>query len=69
MKKSVLTHLGVRPGEQVAIAMKPGGSVELLPAPKGKISAVFGVLKRPGQPAVSLEDMNDVIAEGWAGKR
>jgi hypothetical protein len=30
---------------------------------------VFGLLKQPGAPSLSIEQMNDIIAGGWAGKR
>ncbi len=68
LKKSVLAHLGVRPGQKLAVALRPGGGVELRPAPTGKISDAFGILKRPGQRAITIEEMNEVIAKGWAGE-
>jgi hypothetical protein len=37
--------------------------------PTGKISDAFGTLKRPGQRRISIEEMNEVIAKAWAGKR
>jgi hypothetical protein len=30
---------------------------------------VFGLLKQPGAASLSIEQMNDIIAAGWAGKR
>ena len=36
--------------------------------PKSEISDVFGLLKRDGQPAISIKDMNAAIADGWADK-
>jgi AbrB family looped-hinge helix DNA binding protein len=68
LKKSVLAHLGVRPGQKLAVELKPGGGIELRPAPTGKISDVFGILKRPGQRVISIEEMNEIIAKGWAGE-
>jgi len=49
----------------------PDGRIEVKGArPTGKISDVFGSLKakRKGR-ALSIEDMNAIIARGWAGKR
>jgi len=40
----------------------------LRPAPTGKISDVFGILPPPDGPALTIEEMNDVIARGWAGE-
>ena len=33
------------------------------------ISDIFGMLKRPGQPTPTIEDINEVIADSWAGGR
>jgi hypothetical protein len=30
---------------------------------------VFGILKQPDAPSLSTEQMNDIIADGWARKR
>ncbi len=68
LKKSVLAHLGVQPGQKLAVDLRPGG-VELRAAPTGKISDAFGLLKRPGQRAVSIEEINDAIETAWAGER
>lgn len=36
---------------------------------QGEISDVFGLLKREGQPSLSIDEMNRIIEEGWAGER
>jgi hypothetical protein len=67
----VLEHLGVHPGQKISVNKLPDGRIEVKAArPTGKISDVFGSLKmkRKGRP-LSIEDMNDIIARGWAGKR
>jgi hypothetical protein len=63
-----LAHLGVQPGQKVALELRPDGGVELRPAPTGKISDTFGMLPKPEGPALTIEEMNDVIARGWAGE-
>ncbi|TAL01550.1 MAG: hypothetical protein EPO08_09840 [Rhodospirillaceae bacterium] len=37
--------------------------------PTGKISDVFGCLKKPGRRALSAEQMSRVAERGWAGKK
>lgn len=69
LRKEVVNHLGLKPGDRVEVDLKPGGRVELTaPKPRtGKISDVFGIIKPPpGTPHLSIEDMNEIIAEGWA---
>jgi AbrB family looped-hinge helix DNA binding protein len=69
-RKDVLEHLGVHPGDRIKVEKLPGGGVSVRAArPSGKISDIFGMLKRPGKRPVSIEEMNEAIADGWAGKR
>lgn len=70
LKKDVPKHLGVRPGERVDVDMLPDGRVEVRAAPpKGRISDVFGFLKQPGAPSLSIEAISDLAAGGWAKER
>ena len=70
LRKDLLEHLGVRPGEKVSVEKLPDGRIELRAArPTGKISDAFDFLKRKGGPSLSIEEMNQIIADGWAGKR
>jgi bifunctional DNA-binding transcriptional regulator/antitoxin component of YhaV-PrlF toxin-antitoxin module len=69
--KDLLEHLGVRPGEKIAVDKLPDGRIELKAAkPSERTSDVFGSLrtKRKGR-SLSIEGMNKIIARGWAGKR
>ena len=70
LRKDLLEHLGVRPGEKFSVEKLPDGRVEVKAArPTGKISDAFDFLKRKGGPSLSIEEMNKIIADGWAGKR
>ena len=71
LRKDLLEHLGVHPGEQTIVDKLPDGRIEVKSVrPTGKISDLFGSLKakRKGRP-LSIEEMNEIIAQGWAGKR
>jgi hypothetical protein len=60
----------VKPGQSIAVAKHPSGRIELKAMrPMGRISDVFGFLKRKDGPSLSIEEMNEIIADGWAGKR
>ena len=70
LRKDMLKHLGVCPGEKVILNKLPYGRIEMRPArPTGKISDVFGLLKRKDGPSFSIKEMNKIAARGWAGKR
>lgn len=70
LRKDVLRHLGVQPGEKISVDKLPDGRIEVKAArATGRISDVFGFLKREGGPSLSIEEMNEIIAGGWAGER
>ena len=69
LKKDVLRHLGIEPGQKVDIDLLPGGRVEVKAArATGSISDIFGRLKRENAPPLTIEDMNVITAKGWAGE-
>jgi hypothetical protein len=70
LRKELLRHLGVRPGDKIEVNMLPNGRIEARAARRTRhISDIFGALKRPGQPTLSIEEINRIIEEGWGGKR
>lgn len=70
LRKDLLNHLGVQPGETVTVSKLPDGGIEVRPShPKGRISDVFNSLKRKGAPRLSIKQMKKIAEEGWAGKR
>lgn len=70
LRKSALKALGVRPGDQVTVEVVAPGRLELRPAERqGSIEAFIGSLAKPETPALSVEEMNRVIQDAWAGKR
>ena len=69
LRKEILKHLGVAPGEKVAVEMLPGGRISVhADRPSGDISGIFGMLKGRGSASLSVEEMNEVIADSWAGR-
>lgn len=70
LRKDLLKHLGVHPGEKIAVDKLPDGRIAMRAArPTGNISDVFDFLKRKNGPSLSIEEINEVAARGWAGKR
>ncbi len=68
LRKEVVKHLGLKPGDKVEVDLRPGARVELSAqsVKTGKISDAFGFLKRDGQVALTIEELNDAIAEAGA---
>jgi AbrB family looped-hinge helix DNA binding protein len=70
LRKDLLQHLGAHAGTKLDVNKLPDGRIEVRAmTAKGKISDVFGMLKREGQKPVSIDEMNDAIAKGWAGQK
>jgi AbrB family looped-hinge helix DNA binding protein len=70
LRKDLLKHLGVHPGDRITVDKLPDGRIEMKAVrPTGKISDIFNVWKREGGPSLSIEEINEIAARGWAGKR
>jgi bifunctional DNA-binding transcriptional regulator/antitoxin component of YhaV-PrlF toxin-antitoxin module len=69
-RQDVLRHLGVQPGGKISVEKLPDGRVELKAArPQGQISDAFDFFRKEQGPSLSIEEINELAAEGWAGKR
>jgi AbrB family looped-hinge helix DNA binding protein len=69
LRKDILQHLGVRPGEQIALDKLPDGRIEVRAArPNGLLSDVFGMLQSPDRLVLSIEEIGRIAASGWAGR-
>ncbi len=70
LKQELLRHLNVTPGQKVQVDKLPDGRLTVRPAPqKGSIVAFSGSLARKGTPRLTIEQINEAIADGWAGIR
>jgi AbrB family looped-hinge helix DNA binding protein len=70
LRKDLLKHLGVQPGQKIAVEKLPDGRIEVKAVqPLGKISDAFDYLKRPDGPQLSIEEISQIASRGWAGKR
>ena len=69
LRKELLRHLGVRAGDKVEVDLLPDGRAQLRAAKKtGSIEAVFGRLHNPDVKPLTIEQINEIIAKGWAGE-
>jgi bifunctional DNA-binding transcriptional regulator/antitoxin component of YhaV-PrlF toxin-antitoxin module len=69
LRKDLLQHLGVHPGEKISVDKLPDGRIEMrAERPAGKISDVFNMLRRRNGPSLSIEQINEIAARGWRGR-
>ncbi len=70
LRKGLLRHLGVAPGDKVAVDLLPDGRAQLRAAkPEGSIRKFIGSLQRPATKALSIDEIAEAAAQGWAGRR
>jgi antitoxin PrlF len=70
LRKEVLDQLGVAPGDKVTVELVGPGRVELRRAEsRAGLRKFIGALKKPGTRPLSIEEINRIAREGWAGKR
>lgn len=69
-RKDVLDRLGVRPGDKITVEFVGPGRVEVRAAGQSSsLEQFIGCLQQPHAPAMSLDEMKEVISKGWAGQR
>lgn len=71
----ILQHMGVAVGDKITFSFLPNGGIRLSPvkstdtrAKKYKLTDLIGLLADKSDRVVSLEEMNETIAKGWAGQ-
>ncbi len=71
LRKNLLEHLGIRPGDKIEVDLLPNGRAELHVAEKrtGSIEDFIGCAYRPGTKALTLEEIKEATEKGWAGER
>jgi len=70
LKRDLLQHLGVTPGERVECDKLPGGDLLIKAArPTGTIDAFLGLLCGKTRKVATIEEINHAAAAGWAEKQ
>jgi AbrB family looped-hinge helix DNA binding protein len=60
--KEIRERLGLKPGDRMAFTLLSDGTVVMRPKTK-RLDDLAGMLARPGQPMVSVADMNPFAAD------
>ncbi len=69
-RKDVLQHLGIKPGDKIELDLLPDGRGLLKAArPVGTIRSFIGLLAGRTRKVATIEEINEAIARGWAGKK
>jgi AbrB family looped-hinge helix DNA binding protein len=69
ISKDLRQHLGIKPGEKVDVMKNSDGSLKVVAArPTGSIESFIGMLAGKTTKKASIEEINQAIADGWAGK-
>jgi len=64
LRKEILQHVGIKPGEKLEIDMLPGGEFRgRAVRKKGKIEDVFGMLAGKTDVKLTIEEMNEAIGD------
>ncbi|MGB9146564.1 MAG: AbrB/MazE/SpoVT family DNA-binding domain-containing protein [Acidobacteriaceae bacterium] len=70
LKRELLRHLDVVPGQQIEAEKLPNGRIVVrAAAAQGSMDDFIGCLARKGGPHLSVEEIGEIAARGWAGKR
>lgn len=68
LKKELLKHLGVKPGEKVEVDPLPEGQLTIKATRrKADWEKAYGILAGKTDKVATIEEMNEAIAKGWAG--
>jgi bifunctional DNA-binding transcriptional regulator/antitoxin component of YhaV-PrlF toxin-antitoxin module len=69
LKRELLQHLGVKPGERVSLDRLPGGELRVKAAKStGDIDSFIGRHAGKVENPMTIEEMNEIAAAGWAGE-
>jgi len=67
LRKDVLQHLGLQPGDKIELDLLPEGRGLLKAArPTGTIDGFVGLLAGRTSKVATLEEMSEAAAQGWA---
>ena len=69
LRKEVLQHLGIKPGDKIELDLLPDAKGVLKAAQPGATIAGFvGLLAGQTKKVATVEEMNEVSERGWSGE-
>ena len=68
LKKELLQHLGVKPGQKIDVDTATGGRLTIKAADRENgWEKAYGILAGKTDKVATIEEMNEAIRKGWAG--
>jgi len=69
LRRELIQHLGIQPGERIECEKLPGGVLRLRSAQaSGTIEGFLGLLAGRTEKVATLEEIDEAAAAGWAGQ-
>ncbi|MDR0251006.1 MAG: AbrB/MazE/SpoVT family DNA-binding domain-containing protein [Burkholderiales bacterium] len=69
LKRDLLQHLGIKPGERIEFEKLPEGELRIKASrPTGTIDSVIGMFAGKSKATLTVEEINRIAAAGWAGE-
>lgn len=69
LRKEFLAHLGAQPGDRLIVNMLEGGRLQVEPKRGQPAASLSGLLAKSNTKRLSIAEINDAAAAGWAGER
>lgn len=70
LKRELLQHLGIKPGERIALEKLPGGELRVrAERPAGTISSFIGRHAGKMEKPLTVDEINEIAASGWADEK
>ena len=70
LKQDLLKHLGVSPGEKIEAEKLPDGRIVVRAAAQdGAIADFIGCLSQRGGIRLTIDEINNITAQGWAKRK
>lgn len=68
LRKEVLQHLGIKPGDKIELDLLPDAQGILKAArPEATIGGFVGLLAGQTKKVATIDEMNEAAARGWSG--
>lgn len=70
LKQELLQHLGVSPGQKIEADKLPEGRIVVrAAAQEGAMDDFIGCLSQRSGPKLTIEEINEIAARGWAKRK